>query len=283
MAGDVVVHEYGDPGAPPMVLLHGLTEAGTTWPDAVEHWGRALADVGCRPPRSRRLAALHRRGAGGHGRGGAGRRAARAGRGTPPGGAGRPLLRRPVRAARRARPTGPGARPGARGPGQADRPPTPSAGVLRAPGQVPRRDARSRAGDPPDPGGDDVERGRDPCLGGVQATGRPPADPPPGARAGPLARPHRQRRRPDPARRAARRGRRRADGQHRGDDRADPRRRSLHPPRRPRGVLRVVDPFLANLEPRAGPRRFVCGTAEQKSHGPQTNRGGGRRLGLRTR
>ena len=39
MAGDVVVHEYGDPGAPPMVLLHGLTEAGTTWPDAVEHWG----------------------------------------------------------------------------------------------------------------------------------------------------------------------------------------------------------------------------------------------------
>ena len=39
MADDVVVHEYGDPGAPPMVLLHGLTEAGTTWPDAVEHWG----------------------------------------------------------------------------------------------------------------------------------------------------------------------------------------------------------------------------------------------------
>ena len=39
MAGDVVVHEFGDPGAPPMVLLHGLTEAGTTWPDAVEHWG----------------------------------------------------------------------------------------------------------------------------------------------------------------------------------------------------------------------------------------------------
>ena len=35
----VVVHEYGAPGAPPMVLLHGLTEAGTTWPDAVEHWG----------------------------------------------------------------------------------------------------------------------------------------------------------------------------------------------------------------------------------------------------
>jgi len=39
MAGDVVVHEYGGPRGSPMVLLHGLTEAGTTWPDAVEHWG----------------------------------------------------------------------------------------------------------------------------------------------------------------------------------------------------------------------------------------------------
>ena len=39
MGDEVVVHEYGEPGAPPMVLLHGLTEAGTTWPDAVAHWG----------------------------------------------------------------------------------------------------------------------------------------------------------------------------------------------------------------------------------------------------
>ena len=39
MGDELVVHEYGEPGAPPMVLLHGLTEAGTTWPDAVAHWG----------------------------------------------------------------------------------------------------------------------------------------------------------------------------------------------------------------------------------------------------
>ena len=238
MAGDVVVHEYGDPGAPPMVLLHGLTEAGTTWPDAVEHWGAhwrmlavdlrghgdsprftdeeladtaavVLADVLRVLDEVRRPVALV-----GHSYGALfALRAALA----------RPDLR---------------ARPGAGGPGPADRPPTPAAGVLRAPGEVPRRHAHPRAGDPPDPGGDDVERGRDPGLGGVQATGRPPADPPPGTRARPLARPHRRRGRPDPARRAARRRRRRADGQRRGDDRADPRRRSLHPPRRPRGVLR---------------------------------------------
>lgn len=35
---ELVVHEYGDPAAPPVVLLHGLTDAGTTWPDLVRHW-----------------------------------------------------------------------------------------------------------------------------------------------------------------------------------------------------------------------------------------------------
>ncbi|MDR0958851.1 MAG: alpha/beta hydrolase [Propionibacteriaceae bacterium] len=38
MPGEIVVHEYGDPSAPPLVLLHGLTDAGTTFPDAVERW-----------------------------------------------------------------------------------------------------------------------------------------------------------------------------------------------------------------------------------------------------
>ena len=32
------VHEYGSPGAPDLVLLHGITDAGTTWPDAVARW-----------------------------------------------------------------------------------------------------------------------------------------------------------------------------------------------------------------------------------------------------
>ncbi|RRC94678.1 alpha/beta fold hydrolase [Schaalia canis] len=38
----LAVHQYGLPEgiAPPILLVHGLTEAGTTWPDAVEHWGR---------------------------------------------------------------------------------------------------------------------------------------------------------------------------------------------------------------------------------------------------
>jgi pimeloyl-ACP methyl ester carboxylesterase len=35
----LTTHRYGDPDAPPVVLVHGLTEAGTTWPDLVEHWG----------------------------------------------------------------------------------------------------------------------------------------------------------------------------------------------------------------------------------------------------
>lgn len=37
----LTIHPFGrtDAGAPTMVLLHGLTEAGTTWPDLVERWG----------------------------------------------------------------------------------------------------------------------------------------------------------------------------------------------------------------------------------------------------
>jgi pimeloyl-ACP methyl ester carboxylesterase len=37
----LAVHRYGDPDAPTVVLLHGLTEAGTAWPDLVTHWGDA--------------------------------------------------------------------------------------------------------------------------------------------------------------------------------------------------------------------------------------------------
>ena len=35
---ELTLHRYGKPGAPTLVLVHGLTEDGTTWPDAVEHW-----------------------------------------------------------------------------------------------------------------------------------------------------------------------------------------------------------------------------------------------------
>ena len=35
---DLRVHEHGPPDAPTLVLLHGLTEAGTAWPDAVKRW-----------------------------------------------------------------------------------------------------------------------------------------------------------------------------------------------------------------------------------------------------
>lgn len=35
----LVVHRYGNAAAPTVVLVHGLTEAGTTWPDLVAHWG----------------------------------------------------------------------------------------------------------------------------------------------------------------------------------------------------------------------------------------------------
>ena len=33
------VHEYGNPAGPPLVLVHGLTDDGTCWPDAVARWG----------------------------------------------------------------------------------------------------------------------------------------------------------------------------------------------------------------------------------------------------
>lgn len=35
---DIKVHRYGTPTAAPVVLIHGLTEAGTCWPDLVGHW-----------------------------------------------------------------------------------------------------------------------------------------------------------------------------------------------------------------------------------------------------
>jgi pimeloyl-ACP methyl ester carboxylesterase len=38
----LVVHEFGDRSAPSVLLLHGLTESGRTWPDAVERWHRNL-------------------------------------------------------------------------------------------------------------------------------------------------------------------------------------------------------------------------------------------------
>ena len=37
----LTVHRYGNPDAPAVVLLHGLTDSGTTWPDLVAHWGDA--------------------------------------------------------------------------------------------------------------------------------------------------------------------------------------------------------------------------------------------------
>lgn len=36
---ELTLHRYGKPGGPTLVLVHGLTEDATTWPDAVEHWG----------------------------------------------------------------------------------------------------------------------------------------------------------------------------------------------------------------------------------------------------
>lgn len=35
----LTIHRYGSPDARPVVLVHGLTESGTTWPDLVRHWG----------------------------------------------------------------------------------------------------------------------------------------------------------------------------------------------------------------------------------------------------
>ncbi|TQM96831.1 pimeloyl-ACP methyl ester carboxylesterase [Ornithinimicrobium humiphilum] len=33
------VHRYGNPDSRAVVLVHGLTDAGTAWPDLVQHWG----------------------------------------------------------------------------------------------------------------------------------------------------------------------------------------------------------------------------------------------------
>jgi len=34
----LTVHAYGDPVAPPLVLLHGLTDSGPSWAAAIQHW-----------------------------------------------------------------------------------------------------------------------------------------------------------------------------------------------------------------------------------------------------
>ncbi|MDU0347363.1 alpha/beta hydrolase [Actinomyces sp. MRS3W] len=34
----LALHEWGEPTAPPLLLVHGLTESATAWPDAVAHW-----------------------------------------------------------------------------------------------------------------------------------------------------------------------------------------------------------------------------------------------------
>lgn len=34
----LTIHEYGNPDARTVLLLHGVTDAGTSWPDLVEHW-----------------------------------------------------------------------------------------------------------------------------------------------------------------------------------------------------------------------------------------------------
>ena len=40
LVGDpLTVHRSGDPTAPTVVLLHGVTDSGTTWPDLLTHWG----------------------------------------------------------------------------------------------------------------------------------------------------------------------------------------------------------------------------------------------------
>ncbi len=35
----LTVHRSGDPAAPTVVLLHGVTDSGTTWPDLLARWG----------------------------------------------------------------------------------------------------------------------------------------------------------------------------------------------------------------------------------------------------
>ena len=34
----ITVHRFGSPDSRPVVLVHGLTDAGTAWPDLVAHW-----------------------------------------------------------------------------------------------------------------------------------------------------------------------------------------------------------------------------------------------------
>jgi pimeloyl-ACP methyl ester carboxylesterase len=43
--GRLVVHEYGDPEAPVLVLLHGITDSGQCWTDLVERLGSAYRIV----------------------------------------------------------------------------------------------------------------------------------------------------------------------------------------------------------------------------------------------
>ncbi|GIG41853.1 alpha/beta fold hydrolase [Cellulomonas phragmiteti] len=38
---ELTVHRSGDPAAPTVVLLHGVTDSGTAWPDLLAHWGDA--------------------------------------------------------------------------------------------------------------------------------------------------------------------------------------------------------------------------------------------------
>lgn len=35
----LTIHRSGNPDAPTVVLVHGLTDSGTTWPDLLTHWG----------------------------------------------------------------------------------------------------------------------------------------------------------------------------------------------------------------------------------------------------
>ena len=34
----LALHEWGDPAAPALLLVHGLTESAAAWPDAVARW-----------------------------------------------------------------------------------------------------------------------------------------------------------------------------------------------------------------------------------------------------
>lgn len=43
---ELFTHRSGNPGGPRMLLLHGFTEDGTTWPDLVERWHGAWDLVG---------------------------------------------------------------------------------------------------------------------------------------------------------------------------------------------------------------------------------------------